>query len=79
MENLKEQSPNNEQNKTEKPSVAIPQERPTQKNLESEIKVPHKPEILKPTEEGENWNEKLPKEGYDPEYPAMPTSSGTLL
>ena len=59
-------------------TLEIPKDFPYSKS-ELEINLPAKPEILKPSEEGENWNEKLPKQGYDPTYPDMPTSSGTLL
>ena len=59
-------------------SLVVPKDIPISKS-ELEINLPTKPKILKPSEEGENWNEKLPKQGYNPDYPEMPTSSGTLL
>ena len=59
-------------------SLEIPKDFPYTKS-ELEINLPAKPEILKPSEEGENWNEKLPRQGYNPEFPEMPTSGGTLL
>lgn len=59
-------------------SLVVPKDFPISKS-ELEINLPTMPEIVKPSEEGENWNEKLPKQGYNPEYPEMPSSSGTLL
>ena len=59
--------------------LAIPEEEPVQKSMVSDAVVPGKIKILEPSEQGDNWDEKIPKEGYDTDYPNMPTSGGTLL
>lgn len=79
MENPEKTNPKSDNKEVEKSPLVIPKEMPERPKSEQEISVPHKPEIERPSEDEDNWDEKLPKQGYDPNYPDMPTSSGTLL